>query len=256
MLPEILQPLEHILEGILIEEITIGQSGAGVWRTTRDSTHWFVKAQKNTVELEIEANKIRWFAVQNLQVPNLIDYFNLNNTAFLITEALKGTDASQTSNPKATTIALAHCLHHLHNLEIKNCPFDRTLNTTLELAKQNLIKGLVDETDFDPVRFGTSAFLVYQQLLEKRPKFEDLVLTHGDFCLPNIILEQNKVTGLIDLGRAGVADRYQDIALILRSITSELNPDFNDCSDIFAQEYEIDLEPDKLEYYQMLDEFF
>ncbi len=82
------------------------------------------------------------------------------------------------------------------------------------------------------------------------------MLTHGDFCLPNIILERNKVTGLIDLGRAGVADRYQDIALILRSLTSEMNPNFNDCSDIFAQEYGIDLEPDKLEYYQMLDEFF
>ncbi len=168
MIPQILKPLEHILEGFLLQEVTIGHSGAGVWRAARDSTYWFVKAHDKTVELEIEANKIRWFATRGLPVANLIDYFYLNDTAFLITEALNGTDASQTSNPKATTIALAHCLRYLHNFKIENCPFDRTLNTTLELAKLNLISGLVDETDFDPIRFGTPAFVVYQQLLEKR----------------------------------------------------------------------------------------
>ncbi len=256
MIPRILKPLEAQLEGFVLHKITIGKSGAGVWHATRGRTNWFIKAQKNTVELEQEAKKMRWFAAQGIQVPAVINYLETNNTAFLITEALQGTDASRANNPRATTIALAHFLRHLHNLKITDCPFDRTLNTSLEIAKHNLHNGFVDETDFDLARLGIPVPLLYQRLLAERPNFEDLVLTHGDFCLPNIILEQNSVSGIIDLGRAGIADRYQDIALILRSMESEMNPRFHGCTDIFAHEYGMNFESDKLEYYQLLDEFF
>ena len=49
----------------------------------------------------------------------------------------------------------------------------------------------------------------------------------GDFCLPNIILREApggavEVAGLIDCGRSGVADRHQDLALAIRSITYNL----------------------------------
>jgi aminoglycoside phosphotransferase len=49
---------------------------------------------------------------------------------------------------------------------------------------------------------------------------EDLVFTHGDYCLPNIIIDEElcEVVGFVDLGHAGIADRYHDVALCLRSI--------------------------------------
>jgi Aminoglycoside phosphotransferase len=40
------------------------------------------------------------------------------------------------------------------------------------------------------------------------PLHEDLVLVHGDYCLPNILLSpidgELQVTGLVDCGRAGI----------------------------------------------------
>src|SRR2546426_1142069 len=39
---------------------------------------------------------------------------------------------------------------------------------------------------------------------------DDLVCCHGDACLPNVFFDPTtlEVTGLIDVGRLGIADRY------------------------------------------------
>ena len=43
-------------------------------------------------------------------------------------------------------------------------------------------------------------------------------VVHGDYCLPNIILKEHTVSGYIDVALAGVGDRYQDLALAVRSL--------------------------------------
>jgi aminoglycoside phosphotransferase len=60
------------------------------------------------------------------------------------------------------------------------------------------------------------------ELMETRPGHEDLVFTHGDYCLPNIILKDGKLSGFVDIGRARLADRYQDLGIAFRSLEYNL----------------------------------
>ena len=36
-------------------------------------------------------------------------------------------------------------------------------------------------------------------------------LLHGDYCLPNVMLKDWQVSGIIDLGNGGVGDRHVDL---------------------------------------------
>jgi kanamycin kinase/aminoglycoside 3'-phosphotransferase-2 len=38
------------------------------------------------------------------------------------------------------------------------------------------------------------------------------VFIHGDYCLPNVLVEQGRLAGLVDLGRAGLGDPRDDLA--------------------------------------------
>jgi kanamycin kinase/aminoglycoside 3'-phosphotransferase-2 len=85
--------------------------------------------------------------------------------------------------------------------------------------------------------------------------------THGNWCLPNVVLdpETARVTGLLDTGRVGRADRYPDLALMSRSLRSgELNPQYgNELADHYLTRCGHDAaDEDKLGFYALVDEFF
>jgi kanamycin kinase len=58
-------------------------------------------------------------------------------------------------------------------------------------------------------------------LLERlRPATEDPVVRHGDYCLPNVLLDDHgRASGYVDLGDLGVADRWWDLAVGSWSLT-------------------------------------
>lgn len=75
-----------------------------------------------------------------------------------------------------------------------------------------------------------------------------------DYCLPNIIISGSNLGGFIDWGNAGIADRYQDIALAVRRLTSNYGQEWGV---LFLQEYGLEKRTHaKIEFYQLFDEFF
>ena len=41
--------------------------------------------------------------------------------------------------------------------------------------------------------------------------YREDVLIHGDYCLPNILLDNFSFTGFIDVGAGGIGDRHHDL---------------------------------------------
>jgi aminoglycoside phosphotransferase len=242
--------IAFVTEGLPMVQVTVGRSDANVWRV---GDQFYLKVASQGDELAAEMERLDWLAGR-APVPKVIAFERGVDATFLLTSALKGRAAHEAASPGECARAVAAGLRRLHRLDIAACPFDARLAVTIERARANALGGLVDESDFDASRAGRSALDLLADVEATRPSDEDLVVTHGDYCLPNVILSADgEVAGFVDLGRAGVADRYQDLALAARSIAYN----FGDaCVATFFAAYGIDPDPRRIAFYQLLDEFF
>lgn len=237
----------------------LGRSSASVFRLEADGRPaLYLKIAESGALGEIagEAARLRWLGDLGLPCPGVIDFVDDGAHGSLLMEALGGVDLASDAalSPLARVELLADALLALHRVDIAACPFDHRLVTRIAVAGARMRAGLVDETDFDDRRLGRSAEDLFAELEMRRPSDEDLVVSHGDACLPNFVAAQGRFSGYIDCGRLGIADRYQDLALARGSIVYNFGQDL---VQPFLQRYGIDgLDPEKCDYYKLLDEFF
>lgn len=252
------QPLIAMTNHCQWQRITIGMSASRTYRLSRGQEASYLKVQSLESDdcLLDERDRIRWLQGK-LPVPEVLYYDRDESNEYLLLSEVAGLNASdkayETMLPQLME-QLAVGIKAVHAVDVTDCPFNRTLGKVLEEARRRTEQGLVDEEDFDEERQGLGAAALYQQLLDSRPQEEELVFTHGDYCLPNIILDNGKFSGLIDWGRAGIADKYQDLALAVRSIAHNFGERHVSA---FLEAYGLhEADKAKLEYYKLLDEFF
>jgi aminoglycoside 3'-phosphotransferase-2 len=241
-----------------VEQQTIGESRADVWRiASANSAPLFVKSEHvmHWGELPGEVARLRWMASQNLPAPRVLDTTTEMEKNWLLMTAVPGRDLASSPHlaPQQIVTLVANALRELHEVAIESCPFDHSLDPKIKLAREHLNAGLIDEEDFDDSRLGRSAEDVFQQMLLERPDHEDLVVTHGDACLPNFLADNGQFSGFVDCGRLGVADRYQDLALAAHSITHNLGEAW---VPVFFEVYGVQPDQRRIAFYQLLDEFF
>lgn len=168
--------------------------------------------------------------------------------------AMPGQDlASANLAPERVVSILATALQALHRLPIAQCLFDHRLEQRIAAARRTLDAGLVDESDFDDERMGRTAQDAFAELLATQPRAQDLVVAHGDACLPNFMAKDGVFTGYIDCGRLGISDRHQDLALAARSIEHNLGREW---IAPFYRAYGMQPDDQRIAFYCLLDEFF
>lgn len=239
----------------------LGEAGATVHRLSGkpDAPDLYLKHGRDEVAGAIaeEAARLGWLAGR-LPVPAVVQFERGADEAWLLTTAVAGETAYQAlrSDPAgrlALVDALSAFLRRLHAIPVGDCPFDGHHGRRLAVARARIDAGLVDADDFDEERQGWTAEEVWTGLQELLPLAVDPVMSHGDFSLDNLMVRGGAVVGCIDVGRAGVADRYQDLA-ILWNCLDEFGPAAQ--RRLFRTYGIADPDRRKLQFHLMLDELF
>lgn len=240
----------------------IGMSGAEVWYCG----DLVLKIEPIDRESDNNLKMLRWLRGK-LPVPGVLGCTVEEGRRYLLMDRLPGEMACEPGylrKPAALVKLLAQGLRMLWSVDITGCPGDQRAARKLENARYQVEHKLYDLENVEPDTFGPGGFGSPEELLswleEHRPE-EDLVLSHGDYCLPNVFFREEEVSGFLDLGRCGVADRYADIALCWRSLRDNFNgaygcfdPDF-DPDELFR---ELGIQPDwdKIRWFLLMDELF
>jgi aminoglycoside phosphotransferase len=239
-----------------LEENRIGWSGVRIFHVAGQG---YLKVASDRHDLRPERDRLIWLAGR-LPVPRPLYYGEHDSHQFLLISEIPGLpsfDDSLRDRTSQVITLLAGGLKMIHSLDVTGCPFDQGIDTLLETAHHNLLNSRVDENDFDVPRRGRTALGLYDELTATRPPQEDaLVFVHGDYCLPNILIDPGRmtITGFIDWGSAGVSDRYFDLALAARSITYNLGAEW--VAPFFAAYGLTKIDRARIAFFQLLDEFF
>ncbi len=241
---------------------TIGMSSSEIYMFD----DMVLKIQDDIAEAKREVAVCR-FLGGKLPVPEIIAYEVSNGKSFVLMSRIKGKmlcDESFLAEPDKLVSLAAEGMKMLWNVDCAGFPYDGSLDAKLLQAKGNIERRRITADYLDDEtksRFSTPERL-WNWLNENRPD-EKKVFSHGDYCLPNILADNGKISGFIDLGCAGVCDFYQDIALCYRSLEQNFsghyrgleNPIDYDVSKLFDK---LEIEPDneKMQYYLYLDMLF
>ncbi len=223
-----------------------------------DHLNLVLKVNQNMNDYLSELEMMKWLDGK-LLVPKVIEYGESNDLYYLLMTKIDGLmslDEGLIRNPEALIDTLVDGIKSFWKLPVDQCPIDNRIQNKLKIAKYNIENNLVDIKDWDDEiiqgRFHTPMEL-YDYLLINQME-EELVVSHGDFCLPNIFIKDQKINGFIDLSRAGVADIYQDISLLIRSFN--FNAKSNDYKKTIINKLGIKFDVKKCDYYLLLDELF
>ena len=177
---------------------TLGRSGDSVYAVGNDL---YLKISPRLTLLQKERDACLWFEKKlpaHIQTPRVIHFEELPHAdgqayAYLLTTAVDGTPACHPHNmedPAALCRLLAEGLQVIHSLSREGFP-----------------SHLISPYPSLPQAAATRA----------------PVVTHGDFCLPNVLIKDGKLSGFVDIGQAFVGDPWADIAWCLWSLAYNLN---------------------------------
>ena len=226
-----------------------------------------LKIEKQRKENDDTVEMMRWLNGR-IPVPRVLCYETDEKVQYLLMSRINGRMACDTyylEHPEELISLLAKAIKLLWSIDISECPRHRGLETELAEAKERVRLGLVDVDDAEPETFGKEGFENAKELLSRlednKPEMEP-VLSHGDFCLPNIFFDNGDISGFIDLNYTAVADKWKDIALCYRSLKHNIDGSYggkvyaNANPDMLFEKLEIEPDWNKIRYYTLMDELF
>ena len=160
--------------------------------------------------LKKEALMDDYFFKKGLGAPEVVKYLE-GERDWLLTSRVSGEDCTHKdylADPKRLCDLLAAKLRELHETDFSGCPITDHTGNYLATAEKNYNLGQYDLSYFDESSSKEEAFRILQ---EGKHILKTDTLLHGDYCLPNIMLDNWNFSGFIDLGNGGVGERHVDL---------------------------------------------
>jgi len=213
----------------------------------------YLKQLETTPYFTREHAVIEWLQGR-LPVPKIIEWYNENGIDYLLMTKAEGEmscSEKYLADPENTVKLLADGLKMLWNVDISDCPFDSTVDAMLDQAEIAVREGNVDVDDWDDDTDFESPEALLKFLRETKPA-DDPVFSHGDYCMPNIFIKDKKISGFIDLGDAGISDRWNDISIC--TCTMKRNFHTDKYTPLLFEYLGMEQDPDRMLWWKLFDE--
>ena len=199
--PAVFRP---ILSGASVYDSSCSNE-ARVWYIERGNGYFLKKAPKG--KLQNEAALTRFFHLKGFGA-ELLCCESLEDD-WMLTARVRGEDCTHEEylrHPERLCDTIAERLRMLHDTPFDGCPVENRTAQYLQTAFHNrLHRQNVAGWGYDSVEEAWHAVSENAHLLKAD------TLIHGDYCLPNIMLDNWRFTGFIDPGGGGVGDRHIDL---------------------------------------------
>ena len=133
---------------------------------------------------------------------------------YLLTRKIPGEDCinpQYLADPKRLSQLTGELLRTLHETDFSGCPIPNRTAEYIAAAERGYRENRY-EADLFPDNWGyRTPEEAWRDVETYRPYLKTDTLLHGDYCLPNILLDNWKFSGFIDLDTGGVGDRHVDI---------------------------------------------
>lgn len=227
-------PLRPLLRGAKVFDSSCSEE-ARVWHAVGEDDVYIKRARPGS--LLREAEMTRWMHEKGLAAPVLC--YAAGEHDWLVTRALPGKDGiaeEYLSQPRRLSVFMGELLRALHGTGFSGCPVPHRTADYLASVWEGMEKGLWSPSKTVAARFSWKDRREAEEIVRDcGPLLGEDVLIHGDFCLPNVMLDGWKLSGYIDLDNGGVGDRHVDLYWMVWSLTYNLKDDR--WGDVFLDAY-------------------
>lgn len=148
---------------------------------------------------------------------------------YLVTKEAVGCDLTHyVQEPERLCRVMAEVLQKLHATPVQGIPVSPRMPQYKELA-EGKVYGYADYVLMP--RFMVSSEEEARKLIQDNyHRIKKDTLIHGDYCLPNVVLDDWRFSAFIDFNLAGLGDKHMDLYWALWSLSFNLKTDaYTDC---------------------------
>ena len=198
----------HMVRGAKVFDCS-SSPDAKVYYLQKGGGYYLKIAPRGT--LKKEADMTTFFYEHQLG-PEVFFYL-CHDSDWLLTRAAQGETCLESryqKDPKRLCEVTATLLRRLHELNTDECPIQNRTADYLAALENNL-HTVSDFHETLPPFLGITRENAREIALAGKDHLKHDTLIHGDYCLPNILLDRWHFDAFIDVGGGGVGDKHFDL---------------------------------------------